>query len=83
MSNQFPQPNFKVKTSILVFGKGWAAPLVLYFENPEEKYKELQELISSQSSKVIELIAQGPVKKVTISSSQIVGVALQEEQHLA
>ena len=37
MANQFPQPNFKVKTSVLVFGKGWAAPLVLYFENPEEK----------------------------------------------
>ena len=83
MSNQFPQPNFKVKTSILVFGKGWAAPLVLYFENPEEKYKELQELISLQSSKVIELVAQGPVKRVAILSSQIVGVALQEEQHLA
>ena len=83
MSNQFPQPNFQVKTSVLVFGKGWAAPLVLYFENPEEKYKELQELISSQSSKMIELKALGPVKKVTISSSQLVGVALQEEQHLA
>ncbi|MBR2386922.1 hypothetical protein IKA92_06470 [bacterium] len=82
MANQFPQPNFKVKTSVLVFGKGWAAPLVLYFENPEEKYKELQEFISSPTLKVVELVAQGPVKKVTLSSSQIVGVALQEEQHI-
>ena len=83
MSNQFPQPNFKVKTSVLVFGKGWAAPLVLYFDDAEAKYKELQELISSQTSKILELNAQGPIKKVTISTSQLVGVALQEEQHLA
>lgn len=84
MTQQFVQQNFKTKTSVLLFGKSWSAPLVLYFDNPQEKYKEIQEIINSSSqAKLIELTANGPIKKVSIMSNQIAGVALQEEQHLA
>lgn len=84
MTQQFVTQNFKTKNSVLLFGKSWAAPLVLYFDNPQEKYKEIQEVInSSNQPKLLELVANGPIKKVCILSSQIAGVALQEEQHLA
>ena len=83
MSQQFVQQNFKTKTSLLLFGKSWAAPLVLYFDNPQEKYKEIQEIINSLAQpKLVELSANGPIKKVSIMSNQIAGVALQEEQHI-
>ncbi len=84
MTQQFVPQNFKTKNSVLLFGKSWAAPLVLYFDNPQEKYKEIQEVINSSAQpKLLELNANGPIKKVCILSSQIAGVALQEEQHLA
>ncbi len=84
MTQQFVTQNFKTKNSILLFGKSWAAPLVLYFDNPQEKYKEIQDIINSSAQpRLVELTANGPIKKVSILSSQIAGVALQEEQHLA
>ena len=82
MAGQFGQMNFKTKTAVLVFGKSWIQPLVLYFENPEKVYSEIQELIKSSSSKIIEYKPLGPIKKVTLLSSQIAGVALQEEPQL-
>ena len=39
--------------------------------------------IKQSCSKLVELTANGPVKKVSILSNQIAGVAIQEEQHLA
>lgn len=83
MAQQFSGQTFKTKTSILLFGKSWAAPLVLYFDNPQQKYAEIQEIIkTAATSKLIELEANGPVKKVSVLSSQIAGVAMQEEQHI-
>ena len=43
MSQQY-NSNIKVKTSVLVFLKNLAAPLVLYFDNPQEIYEELREV---------------------------------------
>ncbi len=84
MTQQFVTQNFKTKNSILLFGKSWAAPLVLYFDNPQEKYKEIQDFLNSSTQpKTLELVANGPIKKVSILSTQIAGVAIQEEQHLA
>lgn len=83
MSQQFSAQTFKTKTSILIFGKSWAAPLVLYFDNPQQKYNEIQEILKSTAApKLIEFEATGPVKKVSMLSSQIAGVAMQEEQHI-
>ena len=81
MANQFNPMNFKTRTALLVFGKSWAQPLVLYFENPTEIYEEIQNLIriSASTPKLIEYRPIGPIKRVTIYSNQISGVALQEE----
>jgi len=74
---------FKTRTSLLLFGNGWAAPLVLYFDNPQDKYKEIQEILNSPSkAKMLELEATGPIKRVTVLASQITGVALQDEPQL-
>jgi len=84
MAQQFNAQSFKTKTSVLLFGKNWAAPLVLYFDNPQQEYAKIQEIIkNATTSKLIELEAIGPVKKVSLLSGQIAGVALQDEQHFA
>lgn len=77
-------PQFKTRISILVFLKGTAAPLVLYFENPIAVYEELTQFLKSGSAinKIIEKETIGPVKKVCLMSNQICAVAIQEEQHL-
>ena len=82
MSGQFNQMNYKTRTAVLVFGKSWIQPLVLYFENPEKVYAEIQELIKTSSSKIIEYKPLGPIKKVTLQANQISGVALQEEPQI-
>lgn len=84
MAGQFSQMNYTTKTALLIFGKSWIQPLVLYFEDPEKIYSEIQELIktSSTTPKLIEYKPIGPIKKVTLLSNQISGVALQEEPKL-
>ncbi len=84
MAQQYGQMNFKTKTALLVFGKSWIQPLVLYFEEPEKIYSEIQELIktSAANPKLVEYKPLGPIKKVTLLSNQISGVALQEEPQL-
>ena len=76
------QQNIKTRMSLLLFGNGWAAPLVLYFENPEIKFKELQEILKTPAAaRGLEFEPIGPIKKVSVLASQITGVALQEEPH--
>ena len=41
MAQPFSQQQIKTRTSVLVFLKGNAAPIVLYVENPTELYEEL------------------------------------------
>ena len=81
MAQQFNPQNIKKRTSILVFLKGSTAPLVLYVENPEELYTELQTAIKSTTAKLIEKETQGPLKKVSFISNQIAAIAVQEEQY--
>ena len=80
MAQQYNPQNIKKRTSVLVFLKGSTAPLVLYVENPEELYIELQSAIKSTTAKLIEKDTQGPLKKVSFISNQIAAVAVQEEQ---
>ncbi|MDD3237711.1 MAG: hypothetical protein PHV37_06395 [Candidatus Gastranaerophilales bacterium] len=75
-------PQFKTRIAVLLFIKGSAAPMVLYFEDPIAIYNELMQLMktSAAMSKLYEKDAIGPIRRFCISSNQIAGVALQEEQ---
>ena len=82
MAQQFNQQNIKKRMSALVFLKGSTAPLVLYVENPEALYAELNNAMKSSAPILIEKETTGPLKKVCFISNQIAAVALQEEQYV-
>ena len=82
MAQQFNPQNIKKRLSVLVFIKGSTAPLIMYVENPEEFYNELQQAIKSPTTaKLIEKDTTGPLKKVAFWSNQIAAIAMQEEQY--
>ena len=66
----------------MVFCKDMASPLVLYFDNAQKIYDDLKSLINSKDVKMLEFEPVGPIKKASILSDRIVGVALQEERYL-
>lgn len=83
MTNQFTQGNIQIKTSLLIFLKGSVAPIVLYLEDPKKVYDDLQKVLKAASApKMLELDALGPIKKVSLVSTEISGLALQEEQYM-
>ena len=82
MTQQFNAQNIKKRYSVLVFLKGSTAPLVMYVENTEELYSELQQAMKSAAGTVIEKETLGPLKKVSFISNQIAAVAIQEEQYV-
>ncbi|MCX4275440.1 MAG: hypothetical protein OSJ27_06630 [Candidatus Gastranaerophilales bacterium] len=83
MASQFAQGNIQIKTSLLIFLKGSVAPIVLYFEDPKKVYDDLQKVLKAASApKMVELDASGPIKKVSLVSTEISGLALQEEQYM-
>ena len=81
MPQQFQQ-NIRTRFAVLVFLKNSVMPLVLYFENPEEEYLKFKEILKTPNAipKLIERETVGPVKRISLMSNQIAGVALQEEQ---
>lgn len=81
MAQQYNPQNIKKRYSVLIFLKGSTAPLVLYVENPEELYAELQQAAKSATPKFIEKETTGPLKKVSFISNQIAAIAIQEEQY--
>ena len=82
MAQQFSTQKIKTRTSVLVFIKGSAAPLVLYVENPLEVYAELTQCIKSSTPTFVEKETNGPLKKVSFISNQVAAVAVQEEQYV-
>ena len=82
MAQQFNPQNIKKRTPVLVFLKGSTAPLVLYVENAEELYAELQQSIKSAAAVLIEKETLGPLKKVCFISNQVAALAIQEEQYV-
>ncbi len=82
MATQFNTPKIKTRTALLIFVKGSSAPVVLYVENPQAVYEEIQQLIKIQSPTLVEKEGSGPIKKVSILANQISAVALQEEQYV-
>lgn len=82
MAQQFSNPQIKTRTALLIFIKGSSAPVVLYVENPQAAYEEIQQIIKAPGVSLIEKEGSGPIKKVSIQASQISAVALQEEQYV-
>lgn len=83
MASQFSgTPQIKTRTALLIFIKGSSAPVILYLENPQAVYEEIQQLIKGQSSTLVEKEGNGPIKKVSILANQISAVALQDEQYV-
>ncbi len=83
MSQQQIQGTIKTRLAVLIFCKDVANPMVLYFENAQKIYEDLKVLINSTEVKMAEFEPIGPIKKASLLSSNIVGVALQEERYLS
>lgn len=82
MSQQQVQGNIQVRWAVLIFCKDVASPMVLYFDNAEKVYEDLKALINSTEVKMVEFEPIGPIKKASLLSSNIMGVALQEERYM-
>ena len=82
MSQQQVQGKIATRWAILIFCKDVASPMVLYFDNAEKVYEDLKGLINSTEIKMVEFEPIGPIKKASLLSSNIMGVALQEEKYL-
>ena len=82
MAQQQVQGKIQTRTAVLVFCKDMASPMVLYFDNAKKIYDGLKAIINSQEVKMLEFEPIGPIKKASILSDRIVGVALQEERYL-
>ncbi len=83
MSQQQVQGTIKTRMAVLVFCRDVSNPMVLYFDNAQKVYDDLKILINSTEVKMVEFEPIGPIKKASLLSSNIVGVALQEERYLS
>lgn len=82
MAQQQVQGKIQVRMAVLVFCKDMSNPMVLYFDNAQKIYDGIKAIINSQEVKMLEFEPIGPIKKASILSDRIVGVALQEERYL-
>ncbi|MCD8025277.1 MAG: hypothetical protein LUE64_07065 [Candidatus Gastranaerophilales bacterium] len=79
MAQQFNSKQ-KSKVALIIFVKGSIAPIVLYLDEPNKVYENVQGIIRSpQPPKFFEIEANGPIKKVTFVTAEVTGCALQEE----
>ena len=79
---QQPQGVIQTRMALLIFCKDVATPMVLYFDNAQKVYEDLRTLMNSKDVKMVEFEPVGPIKKASILSDKIVGVALQEERYI-
>ena len=82
MTEQQIQGKITTRTAVLVFCKDMASPMVLYFDNAQKVYEDLKAIINSTEVRMLEFEPIGPIKKATIISDRVVGVALQEEKYI-
>lgn len=82
MSQQQIQGTIQTRLALLVFCKEMNTPMVLYFDNAQKVYEDLKVLINSTEVKMVEFEPLGPIKKASVLSDRIIGVALQEERYL-
>ena len=80
MVQQFNQPQ-KTRTALILFLKGSATPIVMYFDNPQAVYAELKQLMKSPTPVLVEKEPIGPIKKLCFVSTQVASVILQEETY--
>lgn len=77
------QQQVKARKALLLFIKNVATPVILYFDNPDAEYQNIQQIIAKPSvGKLLELKPKGPIKTFSVIDSQICAVALQEEAAL-
>ena len=78
MVQQYNTPQ-KTRQALILFLKGSATPIVMYYENPQSVYAELKQLMKNPTPVLVEKEPIGPIKKVCFVSTQIAGLVLQEE----
>lgn len=69
-----------MNTTVLVFLKSLATPIVLFTEHPQHTYDEIKELMKHvhvATPKLIEKHTIGPLKYVSFWDTELAGVALQ------
>jgi hypothetical protein len=69
----------KTRQSLILFLKGSATPIVMYFDNPQAVYSELKQLMKSPTPVLVEKEPNGPIKKLCFVSTQMAGLLLQDE----
>lgn len=84
MSQQYTNTQtLSKKVSFIIFVKGSIAPIVLYLDEPEQVYENVQNLLNNpEAPEVFEIEANGPIKKVSVLTKEVTGCALQDEVHL-
>lgn len=68
--------------AVMLFLRGLASPVVLFKDDPQAFYTEIQQILkaaSPQAPKLIEKEGIGPLHKVSFLDSDLIGVALQGE----
>lgn len=74
------QQQMQARKALLLFIKNVSTPIILYFDQPDVEYKNIQQIIAKPSvGKLLELKPKGPIKTFSVIDSQICAVALQEE----
>ena len=73
MVQQFNTPQ-KTRQAVILFLKGSATPVVMYFENPQAVYAELKQLMKSPTPVLVEKEPVGPIKKLCFVSTQSLSV---------
>ena len=81
MVQQFNAPPQKTRMAVILFLKGSATPIVMYFENAQAVYAEFKQLMKSPTPVLVEKEPLGPIKRVCFVSTQIASVVLQEEPY--
>lgn len=80
-----PQPYqpLQPRKALLLFVKNVSTPVILYFENPDEEYNNIKQIIAKPSTgKLLEFKPKGPIKYFSVMDNQIAAVGLQEEAAL-
>ena len=62
MVQQFNTPQ-KTRQAVILFLKGSATPIVMYFDNPQAVYAELKQLMKSPTPVLVEKEPMGPIKR--------------------
>ena len=82
MPQPYQQP-LQPRKALLLFVKNIATPIILYFDNPDEEYKKIQQILAKPSAgRLLEFTPKGPIKFFSVIDNQISAVGLQEEAAL-